>query len=580
MNQNLMQILVMSSVIVIALLTLGMILSRLYQRASKEVSFVRTGFGGQKVIINGGALVFPVLHEVIPVNMNTLRLEVRRANDQALITQDRMRVDVTAEFYVRAKPTADAIANAAQTLGLKTMNPEELKQLVEGKFVDALRAVAAEMAMEELHEKRVDFVQKVQQVVSEDLLKNGLELEAVSLTGLDQTSFEHFNPQNAFDAEGLTKLTEAIESRRKKRNDIEQDTEVAVQNKNLEAEQQKLEIAREEEYARLAQEREIAVRKASQMALIATEEAAKRQDAEEAKIASKREVDTAAILAERAVEEERIEKERLLKEKDVNRTKSIELAEQDRAIAVAEKSRAESEAQAEADRARAIAVKEEEIVKTVREVEQADREKQVELVQARQAAEKQAIAITVAAEAEKQAADDQATAVTTMAEADASKDRIIAQGQAEAEVLRANAAERRYTVDAEGKRSMNEAANLLSNEQIAMQVRLALIKYLPQIIQESVKPMEQIDDIKIIQVEGLNGGHSGGDANGSEGNGNGNMAEQLVSSALRYRAQSPLIDSLLQEIGMNGGDLNGLTQALKPQEVQAPKPQEVKGKPK
>ena len=580
MNQNLMQILVMSSVIVIALLTLGMILSRLYQRASKEVSFVRTGFGGQKVIINGGALVFPVLHEVIPVNMNTLRLEVRRANDQALITQDRMRVDVTAEFYVRAKPTADAIANAAQTLGLKTMNPEELKQLVEGKFVDALRAVAAEMAMEELHEKRVDFVQKVQQVVSEDLLKNGLELEAVSLTGLDQTSFEHFNPQNAFDAEGLTKLTEAIESRRKKRNDIEQDTEVAVQNKNLEAEQQKLEIAREEEYARLAQEREIAVRKASQMALIATEEAAKRQDAEEAKIASKREVDTAAILAERAVEEERIEKERLLKEKDISRTKSIELAEQDRAIAVAEKSRAESEAQAEADRARAIAVKEEEVVKTVREVEQADRAKQVELVQARQAAEKQAISITVAAEAEKQAAEDQATAVTTIAEADASKDRIIAQGQAEAEVLRANAAERRYTVDAEGKRSMNEAANLLSNEQIAMQVRLALIKYLPQIIQESVKPMEQIDDIKIIQVEGLNGGHSGGEANGSEGNGNGNMAEQLVSSALRYRAQSPLIDSLLQEIGMNGGDLNGLTQALKPQEVQARKPQEVKGKPK
>src|SRR5690606_7704261 len=230
------EILITAGVSVVALITLGLILSRLYRRASKEVSFVRTGFGGQKVIINGGALVFPVLHEVIPVNMNTLRLEVRRANEQALITRDRMRVDVTAEFYVRAKPTADAIASAAQTLGLKTMNPEELKQLVEGKFVDALRAVAAEMAMEELHEKRVDFVQKVQQVVSEDLLKNGLELESVSLTGLDQTGFEHFNPQNAFDAEGLTRLTEAIESRRKKRNDIEQDTQVAIAQKNLEAE--------------------------------------------------------------------------------------------------------------------------------------------------------------------------------------------------------------------------------------------------------------------------------------------------------------------------------------------------------
>ena len=152
MNQQLMQILVISSVIVIALLTLGMILSRLYQRASKEVSFVRTGFGGQKVIINGGALVFPVLHEVIPVNMNTLRLDVKRANEQALITKDRMRVDVQAEFYVRVQPTIEAIGNAAQTLGQRTMRPDALKELVEGKFVDALRAVAAEMAMEEIIE--------------------------------------------------------------------------------------------------------------------------------------------------------------------------------------------------------------------------------------------------------------------------------------------------------------------------------------------------------------------------------------------------------------------------------------------
>ena len=78
---NITDILVIAGIIVVALITLGLILSRLYQRASKEVSFVRTGFGGQKVIINGGALVFPVLHEVIPVNMNTLRLEVRRANE-------------------------------------------------------------------------------------------------------------------------------------------------------------------------------------------------------------------------------------------------------------------------------------------------------------------------------------------------------------------------------------------------------------------------------------------------------------------------------------------------------------------
>ena len=261
---DLYNILIISGIIFAALVTFGLIIARLYRRSSKEISFVRTGWGGEKVILGGGAIVLPVLHEIIQVNMNTLRLEVRRADDQALITRDRMRVDVMAEFYVRVKPTADSIATAAQTLGQKTMSPNELKNLVEGKFVDSLRAVAAEMAMEELHQKRVDFVQKVQQVVSEDLHKNGLELETVSLTGLDQTGFKYFNPQNAFDAEGLTKLTETIEDRRRKRNHIEQDTDLAIKTKNLEAEQARLQIIREEEYAKLQQEREIAIRRAEQ----------------------------------------------------------------------------------------------------------------------------------------------------------------------------------------------------------------------------------------------------------------------------------------------------------------------------
>ena len=241
-------------IILLALLIIGVIFAKLYQRASKEISFVRTGLGGQLIIMNGGSLVLPIAHETIPVNMNTLRLEVHRTDQQSLITRDRMRVDVQAEFYVRVQPTEESIANAAQTLGRRTMNPDALKELIEGKFVDALRSVAAAMAMEELHEKRVDFVQKVQIAVSEDLLKNGLELESVSLTGLDQTSREHLNPENTFDAQGLTLLTQQIETRRKERNDIEQDTQVKIRQKNLEAERQKLEISKQEESALLEQQ--------------------------------------------------------------------------------------------------------------------------------------------------------------------------------------------------------------------------------------------------------------------------------------------------------------------------------------
>ena len=567
---NFTDILVISGLVFVGLIIFGLILARLYKRATKEISFVRTGFGGEKVIVNGGALVLPVLHEIIPVNMNTLRLEVRRAAEQALITRDRMRADVTAEFYVRVKPTVEAIANAAQTLGLKTMNPSELKELVEGKFVDALRSVAAEMAMEELHEKRVDFVQKVQQVVSEDLLKNGLELESVSLTGLDQTAFEHFNPQNAFDAEGLTKLTQAIESRRKIRNDIEQETDLAIKQKNLEAERAKLQISREEEYARLEQEREVSIRRASQMAEIAREQAEKKREAEEAQIASQREIDLKRILSERDIENETIQKQKAVREMEIakqraieqaeiERAKAVELASQEKSIAVAEKSRAESEAKAQADKARALAVKEEESVVTVRETERAERAKQVELVAARQQAEKEAIQLTVTAEAEKKSAEDQAEAMRLAAQGLADKERLAAQGKADAELLLAEAKARTYAVDAEGQKAINTAANMLSVDQIAMQIRLALIERLPEIIAQSVKPMEQISDIKILQVNGL-AGAAGGSAEAQSNNG-ASLPDQVVNSALRYRTQAPLLDSLLQEIGIKGADLQSFTQA-------------------
>ena len=554
MPENIKSIIYIAILCVIAVLIIGFICVRLYKRSSKEISFVRTGFGGQKVIMNGGALCIPVLQEIIQVNMNTLRLPVNRANDQALITRDRMRVDVVAEFYVRVQPAAEAIANAAQTLGNKTMRPEELKNLVEGKFVDALRSVAAEMSMVELHEKRVDFVQKVQQVVTEDLLKNGLELESVSLTGLDQTSKEYFNPNNAFDAEGLTRLTEEIERRKKIRNDIEQETAVQIREKNLEAAKQLLEISREEEYARLQQEREIAIRKAEQDAAIQKEQAEKRRDAEESKIRAEQLVQQTRITSERAVEEERITKERVVETQNIDRQKSIELANQEREIAVAEKSKEQSLAMAQADDARATAVAAEERVTTAKEREIAERQKQIELIDAAKRAEREAIAVKVAAETEKAAAADRAEAARLEARGRGDHLRITAEAEAAAEKLKAEAAEVRYQVEAAGKQAINSAANTLSPQQIAMQVKLKAIEHMEKVVAASVRPLERIEGIKIMQVTGMPGM---GGAVGGEGqpSGGGSLADQVVESALKYRAQVPLLDSLLKEVGLDGTDL-------------------------
>jgi len=531
---SVMPYLIISGTGLLLLIVLGVVLARLYKRASKEIGFVRTGFGGEKVVMNGGALVLPIFHETMPVNMNTVRLAVERKNSDALITLDRLRIDVKAEFYVRVKPDAQSIATAAQTLGARTMNPEALKELVEGKFVDALRSVAAGMTMNQLHEQRSEFVQKVQQVSSVDLAMNGLELESVSLTGLDQTSIEHFNANNAFDAEGLTKLTEQIELRKKSRNDIEQETRVQIETKNLEAERQSLLISRDTEFARLEQEREVEMRRAVQAAEVAREQSLRQQEADQARIEAKKLVDSQQIEADRAVQQARIAQEQ-----------ALELARQEQQIAVQNKSREESQAKAQADEARAKAVAAEEQVQTSRQTEIAERTKRIELIDAAREAERAAIQVRVEAEAEKQAAADRAEAL-----------RLAAEGEAEAAKLRAEADRVRFEVEAAGQRAVNEAANILSSDQMSLQTKMALLKVLPDLVREAAKPMEAIDSIRIVQVDGITGSH--GDGATVIGGGEQNLANAAVSAALRYRAQAPVIDGLMKELGLDGSSLDSL----------------------
>jgi uncharacterized membrane protein YqiK len=394
--------------------------------------------------------------------------------------------------------------------------------------------------------------------VSEDLLKNGLELESVSLTGLDQTRREFFNPDNAFDAAGLTKLTQEIEERRKLRNEIEQDTRISVERKNLEAEQLSLSLMRDREYAQLEQAREIETRRAMQKSEIAREQAQRQKEAQEAEILADQSIQLARIQAAREIEQQNIEKERQVRERDIERERSVEVAQQEKTIVVAKKSQEQSLAQSQADQARAEAVKAEEAVATVRETQRAERQKAIELIEARRIAERDAIAVQVKAEAEKVAADDEAEAIRIRAEAEALKTRVAAEAEAAAEMQRAQAAERRYAVDAAGRAALNDADNRLSGEIVQMKLRLALIEQLRDIIRESVKPLEHIDSIKILQVDGL--------ANGAAAhNGATSPSDQIVQSALKYRAQAPLIDSLLKELGFDGSAPAALASVLERQ---------------
>ena len=508
------------------LIFVGLVLGRLYRRATREVSLVKTGAGGKKVIMDGGTIVVPLLHEISPVNMKTLRLEVQRNGDGALITKDRMRVDVGVEFYVSVNATEEGISRAAQTLGDRTFFVDQLRELIEGKLIDGLRAVAAQMTMDELHENRAEFVQEVQNTVSEDLLKNGLELESVSLTALDQTPFEALDENNAFNAVGMRKLAEVIADSKKERAEIDADADVSVRRAAMEAERLKLKIEQDEQQAAIAQRQEIATLEAAQQAEIAR----RQEDAE-------REREQARIKREEAIRAADIARERAIREAEISRDRELEVADQERLIIVNKKSEEESQARASADTARAEAIKAQEAIETARSVATAERQKQIVLIEAQREAERSATRVRVEATAEKDAAQDRADARREEAQADA-----------DALTIRAEAKKTDLLAEAEGRRAIVEAENAIAEEIVNMKIALARLEKLPEIVAQMVKPAEKIDTIRIHQVSGLGG--MGGGAGGA-GGADKPPVNQALDSIMGMAVQLPALKKIGEELGVS-----------------------------
>lgn len=696
-------------ILLVILIAIGVyLLHWLYRHSSKDQSFVRTGLRGERVVMGGGALVVPIVHNITRVNMNAIPLEIRRLGEQSLITKNKMRVDIICEFFVRVIPSREGVSTAARTLGERTQNAADLKEIVQGRFVDAMSAVAATMTMDEIHTGRGRYMSEVSDLAARTLGANGLELENASLTSLNQSDISVFNPANAFDAEGLTRLTEEIEERRKLRNQIENNARIEIKLKDFQTEQRAIEIDRDLEYARIEQARDIETRRAAQLAQIEEERSTSsisiqnakvraEQEAERIRIAkdrlveaerinttneiralgierqretdlaeinSRKVLDAQRILNHQAIENERIENERKIKETEIRsrhdislaetdaaarvdqaklekelavetsridtakaielrgvekdkeiritsenanaeeekariskrynidlerlkkdeeivhleitknqkiklaetsayrkiedaqilanreldelriaarkyvdkyeieQQKEVEIVDKERLIAVINKSIEEAYAKTEAAEAWKVQAKVEEEVVSAREEEVADRSKRLELIAASAKHEREAQRLVSAAKAEKEATEMRALA----------------------EIAEANAAEVRYAKDAEGQRLLNESENLRSDASRRSAIYENLVRNLPNIIRETVKPMENIDSIKILQVDGLPGLNSPSELAASEGGGGGggggNMTDRVVNSAMKYRTQVAFVDGLMKDLGL------------------------------
>ncbi|MGX1322705.1 flotillin [Bradyrhizobium sp. USDA 377] len=518
------------------IVVLGIVFTILYKRATRDEAFVRTGLGGKKVVLDGGAMILPIFHSYASVNLKTLRLTVERKERESLITKDRLRVDIVAEFYVRVRPDEESIALASQTLGALTNDAEALRNQVEAKFVDGLRSVAATMSILELQEKRSDFVKHVQSTVESDVKSNGLELESVSLTKLDQTDVKFFNPENFFDAEGLTQLKTVTETRRRDRNAIVRDNEVAIAQKDLEARQQTLGIERTKKEAELSQERDIANKTASTRAEVATATQTARLTEENARIDTDRAVAEKEAGAKQVKETAVIESDLAINKRKTDAQREIQIATQENEIQIAAKSKQTSEAVAEAKTAEAVAVSAEEKVVTARAVEVADRARLTQVLAARTEAERKSTELIVAAEAEKKASLDRAEAVKTLATAEAESNKIKAVGvrnigEAEAAVITMK----------------NEAQNKLGSNVIDFEIAKKRIETMPSALAEMVKPIANLKDVRILHTGGAFGGNGAG-------SGNVGFGEGLAGELLKVHALRPMIDEILRQSGFAPGD--------------------------
>lgn len=429
------------------------LVTKLYRKTSANEAFVRTGMGGLKIIKDGGAMVIPVIHQLVVVSLETLQLTIVREGKDALITADKLRADISAEFFIKVPADPDAIQTASRSLGERMSDPAKVKELLEKKLVSALRSAASQRTLEQLNSDRATFIEDVSKLVENDLRENGLELETATISNLDQAPVSSLDENNIFDAQGLRTIAEITEKNRTEANEIQRTNEEARKNRDVQTRLIILNKEKEEQEAEARQEAEVASVRAEQQRL-----------AEEAQIAAQREVEVAAIEKQKALEVANEQRESAQAVAEEQKRQATVRARQE--VEVAERAKEQAVAEAEAERAaaeqalaEAEALREEarQKVQTVAVVEAAERAKQQQVIAATAAAEQDLITKQKAADAEAYEVEKSAEARKASADADAI-----------AEIKAADAARKAAEARAAGDQALALVPVTVSAQQVAV----------------------------------------------------------------------------------------------------------------
>jgi uncharacterized membrane protein YqiK len=507
--------------------------TRVYVITPTNEAFVRTGgvfAKRKKVFLNGGCVVLPGFHELTRVPLREISIDVERTGKLAVRTQDYLRADMRVTFYVCINASEEDVLTAAARLSQnRRITAEDIKNALEKRADDAIRAAAKTKSLAEIDSDKLGFAQEVLNLVQQDLGKVGLTLNNIAISEIQES--DTYDTNNFFDAQGVRLRTETIQRSIQQKREVELTTQVAIEQKELDAQKRSLQIEQEKEDAQLAQQLQIEALKAQREREI--QEAREREAATTQRtiILQARSVEEEEIRKKLAVQQSQIEADIALEERnkelkvaqtlqrqeaevaEITRQQTVEsnrlqaqvqiaesdrlakLAQEDVNIAVANKKR--DSLLADAERARA-----ESGVVTAAEVEKAERIQRLAVISAEKDAQEQrvkeqnVVEIDVfrrrrQAEIAQQAAELEAEAIRTLA--DANRDRALA--------------------EAEGIRAQVEAKNVISNANLTAQIITTmwpeLAERLPEVLQALAPQPGVLGDARIYSFPGANGNGSG-----------------------------------------------------------------------
>ncbi|MFK4691233.1 SPFH domain-containing protein [Streptomyces pristinaespiralis] len=417
---------VLIAVVLLIAVGLLLIVSRLFRKVEQGKALIVSKMRKVDVTFTG-QVVLPVLHKAETMDISVKTIDITRTGRDGLICRDNIRADIRISFFVRVNKTVEDVIKVAQAIGTaRASDKETLQDLFNAKFSEALKTVGKQMDFTDLYTKRDELRDRIIQLIGTDL--NGYSLEDAAIDYLEQTPLSQLDPSNVLDAQGIRKITEMTSVEHVRTNEFQRTEEKEITRQNVDAREAILELERRQADAEIKQRREIETvraREEAETARVMEEERLRAQSAflrTEEQLGVQRENQAREVaVAEKnrerviAIESERIEKDRLLEV--IARDRETALTR----IAADKEVEAEKREIAEVVRER-VAVdrtvaEQEESIKRLRAVEEAERERQAIIIAAEAQAQEKLVKDIKAAEAAEQAAVHRAAEEITLAEA-------------------------------------------------------------------------------------------------------------------------------------------------------------------